>query len=53
MDLTGLHGAEAILKLRAVRSNHDFDDYWHYHLNQERHHVHESRYLNHAIPQPT
>jgi hypothetical protein len=32
MDLTGarwgLHGAEAILKLRALRSNGDFDDYW-------------------------
>src|SRR6266496_2844210 len=38
MDITGarwgLHGAEAILKLRAVRANGDFDDYWTYHLAQ-------------------
>lgn len=39
MDLTGarwgLHGAEAVLKLRALRSNGDFDDYWRYHLAHE------------------
>lgn len=28
----GLHGAEAILKLRAIHSNGDFDEYWTYHL---------------------
>jgi hypothetical protein len=32
MDLTGarwgLHGAEAVLKLRALRCNGDFDTYW-------------------------
>jgi hypothetical protein len=54
MDLTGarwgLHGAEAILKLRALRSNDDLDAYWQHHLAQERHRVHESRYLN-EIPQ--
>jgi hypothetical protein len=48
MDLTGarwgLSGAEAILKLRALRSNSDFEDYWQYHLLQERHRVHQSRY---------
>jgi len=31
----GLDGAEAILTLRAVISNGDFDDYWGYHLTQE------------------
>ena len=31
----GLDGAEAILTLRAVLSNGDFDDYWRYHLTQE------------------
>ena len=40
MDITGarwgLSGAEAILKLRALRSNGDFDAYWRYHLAQER-----------------
>lgn len=54
MDITGarwgLDGAETVLKLRAVRTNGDFDVYWHYHLNQERHRVHESRYLNAALP---
>jgi hypothetical protein len=46
----GLAGAEAILKLRALRSNGDFETYWTWHLNQERHRVHESRYLDGAIP---
>ena len=36
LDITGarwgLEGAEAILKLRALRSNRDFDAYWQYHL---------------------
>lgn len=48
MDITGarwsVNGAEAVLKLRAVRANNDFDDYWKFHLNQERHRVHELRY---------
>jgi hypothetical protein len=39
LDITGarwgLDGAEAILTLRAVISNGDFDDYWGYHLDQE------------------
>lgn len=54
MDITGarwgLDGAEAVLKLRAVRTNGDFDDYWRYHLNQEHHRVHTSRYDNETIP---
>ena len=54
MDLTGarwgLTGAEAVLKLRAIKANGDFNDYWHYHLNQEQHHVHEVRYHDHLIP---
>ena len=44
------HGAEAILKLRALRSNGDFDDYWTYHLTQEQHRVHQTRYANNVIP---
>lgn len=55
MDLTGarwgLEGAEAILKLRALRANGDFDDYWSFHLAQERQRVHQSRYLHNTIPQ--
>jgi hypothetical protein len=39
LDITGarwgLPGAEAILTLRAVISNGDFDHYWHYHLDRE------------------
>ena len=55
LDLTGarwgLHGAEAILKLRAIRSNGDWDTYWHWHLTQERRRIHESRYADNVIPQ--
>lgn len=54
LDLTGarwgLHGAEAILKLRALRSNGDFEQYWTFHLNNELHQVHEARYADMAIP---
>ncbi len=54
MDITGtrrgLPGAEAILKLRALRSNGDFDAYWRYHLEQEHRRIHETRYLNGVIP---
>jgi hypothetical protein len=56
MDITGarwgLDGAEAILKLRAIRSNGDFERYWTYHLTQERQRVHESRYVGGVIPCP-
>ena len=54
MDLTGarwgLPGAEAILKLRALHSNGDFDAYWAWHLTQEHRRVHQSRYLDRAMP---
>ncbi|MDA8440459.1 MAG: ISKra4 family transposase [Propionibacterium sp.] len=54
MDITGarwgLHGAEAVLKLRALRSNRDWDDYWRFHLAQERRRIHETCYLNSKIP---
>ena len=54
MDITGarwsVDGAEAVLKLRAVRSNGDFDDYWRFHLDHERQRVHESRYDRGIIP---
>jgi hypothetical protein len=55
LDLTGarwgLHGAEAVLKLRAIRSNGDWDTYWTYHTAQERRRVHETRYADNVIPQ--
>ncbi len=54
MDRTGarwsLTGAEAILKLRALRSNGDFDAYWAFHLAKERQRVHAARYANGIIP---
>ena len=54
MDITGarwgLHGAEAVLQLRALRANNDLDTYWTYHLTQEHQRVHETRYTNGVIP---
>jgi hypothetical protein len=54
MDITGarwsVKGAEAILKLRAVRANGDFDAYWKFHVTQERRRVHESNYADGVIP---
>jgi hypothetical protein len=54
MDLTGarwsVDGAEAVLKLRALRSNGDFDAYFRWHLDQERQRIHESRYKEGVIP---
>ncbi len=54
MDITGarwsVDGAEAVLKLRAVRSNDDFDDYWKFHLAQELQRTHHSRYADGALP---
>ncbi|HEX9539007.1 MAG TPA: ISKra4 family transposase [Streptosporangiaceae bacterium] len=48
MDITGarwgLEGAEAILKLRALTANGDFDDYWRYHLRREHERIHHARY---------
>jgi hypothetical protein len=54
LDLTGarwgLDGAETILKLRALRSNGDFEQYWTFHLNQEQHRVHQARYALATLP---
>jgi len=50
MDITGarwgLDGAEAVLKMRAIVSNHDFEEYWRYHLAHEHERVHRSRYAD-------
>jgi hypothetical protein len=55
MDRTGarwgLEGAEAVLKLRALRSNRDLEDYWRFHVTQERRPLHLTRYANGVIPQ--
>ncbi|CAN5238505.1 hypothetical protein BH09MYX1_BH09MYX1_64370 [soil metagenome] len=56
MDRTGarwsLNGAEAVLRLRAVRASGDFDDYWAFHLTQESARNHASRYESATIPDP-
>jgi len=56
MDITGarwsVNGAEAVLKLRAVRANDDFDEYWNFHLNNERHRTHQTRYAAETVPGP-
>ena len=48
MDITGarwgLHGAEDILRLRALISNDDFKEYWTHHLRREHLRVHAARY---------
>jgi hypothetical protein len=53
-DITGarwsLHGAEAMLKLRAVRANGDWPAYWRHHLAAEHRRVHRSRYAGGIIP---
>jgi len=55
MDVTGarwgLPGAEAVLKLRALRANDCWDEYWSFHLDQEHKRVHESRYLDGLVPE--
>lgn len=54
MDITGARwsaqGAEAVLKLRAIHANGDFDQYWAYHLDRERERIHASRYADGVIP---
>jgi hypothetical protein len=54
MDITGarwgLDGAEAILKLPALRSNGDFDDYWKLPPHEKATRVHDSRYHGGIIP---
>jgi hypothetical protein len=48
MDVTGARwgkdSADAVLTLRAVIAGGDFDAYWTYHLDQEHHRVHRTRY---------
>lgn len=56
MDRTGarwsLTGAEAILRLRAIRASGDFDAYWQFHLARDLERNHVSRYEDGRIPNP-
>jgi hypothetical protein len=47
-----LSGAEAVLRLRALRVSGHFDDYWQFHLAQEHERIHRSRYANGDAPNP-
>jgi len=53
MDVTGarwsLEGAEAILKLRSLRSSGDFEAYWDFHERQEYMRNHHSHYAKPSV----
>ena len=55
MELTGarwgIDSAESVLRLRALCSSGDFDQYWSFHLIQEHKRLHLSRYANRQAPQ--
>ena len=54
MELTGarwrLVGAEAVLKLRALRASGDFDAYWDFHEAREYERNHAQRYAERTAP---
>ncbi len=54
MDITGarwgLESAEAVLRVRALRSSGDFDEYWAFHEQQEYRRNHQSRYAEGKPP---
>jgi len=54
MDITGarwsLGGAEAVLKLRAMIANDDFDNYWRFHVEQELKRNHLARFADGLCP---
>lgn len=47
-----LAGAEAVLRLRALRTSGDFDDYWQFHLAQEHQRTHALHYADNVVPNP-
>ena len=54
MEVTGarwsLTGAEAVLRLRALRSSHDFNEYWNFHERKEYERNHRSLYADDTVP---
>lgn len=56
MEKTGarwsLAGAEAVLRLRALRTSGDFDAYWAFHLDCEHARHHRDRYAANSPPSP-
>jgi predicted CoA-substrate-specific enzyme activase len=47
-----LDGAEAVLRLRALRASGDFDAYWHMHLREDLNRNHARRYAHASLPDP-
>jgi hypothetical protein len=54
MDVTGarwsLTGAEAVLRLRALKSSHDFEQYWSFHETREFERNHKNLYADGKVP---
>lgn len=54
MEKTGarwsLDGAEAVLRLRALKASGDLDHYWQFHLQQEYERQHKSHYADGNVP---
>ena len=54
MDITGakwrLTSAEAVLRLRALRSSNDFEEYWDFHEACEHKRNHQALYQNSEVP---
>lgn len=48
----GLTTAEAVLRLRSLRSSGDFDEYWTFHLEREFERNHTTDYAGGIIPEP-
>lgn len=47
-----LAGAEAVLRLRALRASGDFDAYWAFHVREELRRNHAERYADARLPDP-
>lgn len=54
MDVTGarwsLAGGEAVLRLRALRSSQDFDEYWNFHEAREYERNHQALFADGFVP---
>jgi hypothetical protein len=54
MAVTGarwsMNGAEAVLRLRALRSSRDFDEYWSFHEAREYERNHQALYAGRIVP---
>ena len=57
LEITGakwrLTGAEAVLRLRAIRSSNDFDEYWKFHEECEYKRNHQNLYAEGIVPSTT